>query len=142
MLNPSPMDEFLKQMDLSAVTWLMVNETEGCELTGETSPDRITEVLLQKYPDMKVVLTLGGQGAVYRDSREYLSQPAYPCHSGGHHGGRGYLYRLFLSRPKPKERKRQRRSGWPQWRLPSQFPGREPPFPYRKGSRWRSGCGS
>lgn len=78
MLNPSPMDETLKRMDLSAVTWLMVNETEGCELTGETSPDRITEVLLQKYPDMKVILTLGGKGAVYRDGREYLNQPAFP----------------------------------------------------------------
>ena len=78
MLNPSPMDEALKRMDLSAVTWLMVNETEGCELTGETSPDRITDVLLQKYPDMRVVLTLGGKGAVYRDGREYLNQPSFP----------------------------------------------------------------
>lgn len=78
MLNPSPMDERLKQMDLSAVTWLMVNETEGCEFTGETSPERITEVLVRKYPDMKVILTLGGLGAVYRDSREYLYQPAFP----------------------------------------------------------------
>ena len=78
MLNPSPMDEALKRMDLSAVTWLMVNETEGSELTGETSPDRITDVLLQKYPDMRVVLTLGGKGAVYRDGREYLNQPSFP----------------------------------------------------------------
>ncbi len=62
MLNPSPMDELLKQMDLSGVTWLMVNETEGSELTGETAPDAITEVLFS-LSGTQVVLTLGGQGA-------------------------------------------------------------------------------
>lgn len=78
MLNPSPMDDRLKHTDLSAVTWLMVNETEGYELTGENSPERITDILLRKYPDMRVILTLGGKGAVYRDQREYLKQPAFP----------------------------------------------------------------
>ncbi len=78
MLNPSPMDERLKRMDLSAVTWLMLNETEGREITGEPEPDRITDCLLQRYPDMRVVLTLGEKGAVYRDRAEYLRQPAFP----------------------------------------------------------------
>ena len=78
MLNPSPMDERLKRMDLSAVTWLMLNETEGREITGESEPDRITDCLLQRYPDMRVVLTLGEKGAVYRDRGEYLRQPAFP----------------------------------------------------------------
>lgn len=78
MLNPSPMEERLKGMDLSAVTWLMLNETEGREITGESEPDRITDCLLQRYPDMRVVLTLGEKGAVYRDRGEYLRQPAFP----------------------------------------------------------------
>lgn len=36
LLNASPVDETLKHMDLSGVTWLMVNETEGAEITGES----------------------------------------------------------------------------------------------------------
>ena len=78
MLNPSPMDEALKRMDLSAVTWLMVNETEGREMTGQSDPERIADTLIWKYPEMKVILTLGGQGAIYRDRYESLKQPAFP----------------------------------------------------------------
>ena len=77
LLNPSPMDETLKQMDLSGVSWLMLNETEGCELTGETEPERITETLLGRYPDMKIILTLGGEGALYRERDMMRRQPCY-----------------------------------------------------------------
>lgn len=80
MLNPSPMDDFLKNADLSGVTWLMLNETEGSELTGENDPDRILQVLLSRYPNLQVILTLGGDGAVYGASAcDSIRQPCYPA---------------------------------------------------------------
>lgn len=79
MLNPSPMDESLKKADLSGVTWLMLNETEGWELTGQKEPDRILDALLERYPGMQVILTLGGDGAVWCNNKGRFSQPCFPA---------------------------------------------------------------
>lgn len=78
MLNPSPVDDFLRRADLSGVTWLMLNETEGKEMTGEEEAGRILDCLLGRYPDLQVILTLGGDGAVYRSKDGEISQPCYP----------------------------------------------------------------
>lgn len=67
-LNPSPMDEELRRLDLSAVTYLILNEIEGHALTGEDKPEAICQMLLRKYPKMKIVLTLGSHGVYYRDA--------------------------------------------------------------------------
>ena len=81
LFNPSPMNESLKKTDLSGVTWLMLNETEGNDITGASDPDRITEVLLEKYPQMKVILTLGRKGAVYKSAEECVYQPCFPVNA-------------------------------------------------------------
>ena len=62
--NPSPANERIEQCDLSSVTWLLLNETEGEQLTGEKEPERILSRLCQEYPKMNVVLTLGEQGGM------------------------------------------------------------------------------
>lgn len=77
-LNPSPMDEKLKKTDLSAVTWLILNEIEGVELSGSKQPDVIIDTLLNRYQDMKIILTLGEKGAIYQDSKIRHVQPIYP----------------------------------------------------------------
>ncbi len=66
-LNPSPFDEKITALDLSLVDALIVNETEGCGITGKTSPDDILTDLLSRYPEMKIVLTVGKNGALYAD---------------------------------------------------------------------------
>ena len=77
MLNPSPIDDELLNLDLSAVSWLVLNEIEGRELTGEKEPNKILDNLLEKYPDMKVVLTLGCKGSIYRDRLKEVVQESY-----------------------------------------------------------------
>lgn len=77
MLNPSPMDAGLAGEDLSGVSWLMLNETEGCALTGEQEPERIMRALLSRYPEMQVVLTLGGEGAMMGGGEQILHQPCF-----------------------------------------------------------------
>lgn len=79
MLNPSPMDDYLRQADLTGVTWLMLNETEGHEMTGEEEPKAILDRLTERYPDLCVILTLGGDGAVCRLGKEEITQPCYPA---------------------------------------------------------------
>ena len=76
-LNPSPVREDLKNCDLGCVTWLILNEIEGEALTGEKDPERMADTLLARYPQMKVVLTLGGDGALYRDSEQSFRYGVY-----------------------------------------------------------------
>lgn len=76
-LNPSPVDEALLDMDLGSVSYLLLNEIEGEAFTGSGEPDEICRRLLAKYPGMKVVLTLGGDGILYADAAQTLRQPAF-----------------------------------------------------------------
>lgn len=67
-LNPSPISKELFSYPLELVTWFLLNEIEGGELTGKEQPEEITEELLRRYPQSRVVLTLGRDGVVYRDA--------------------------------------------------------------------------
>ena len=80
VLNPSPMSETLRGCGLEHVDYFLLNELEGAALSGlprETDPDRICDGLLAVYPSARVVLTLGGDGALYADGRERLRQRAF-----------------------------------------------------------------
>jgi len=64
--NPSPYDGKIAACDLSCVDYLLVNETEGAGMSGESQADAILDALHARYPEMNIVLTLGGDGAVYQ----------------------------------------------------------------------------
>lgn len=76
-LNPSPANEVIHQCDLSKIQWLLLNEIEGEWMTGEKEPEGICRELLKTYPDMKVVLTLGSQGVLYRSAKKKCFQGAF-----------------------------------------------------------------
>ncbi len=76
-LNPSPIDENLMKMDLSPVRYLILNEIEGGAITGRKEPEEICRMLLGRYPEMKIVLTLGGDGAMYMDSESTFRQSIF-----------------------------------------------------------------
>ncbi len=78
ILNPSPMDEAIKKCDLHKVTILLLNEIEGEQITGENAPEKILDKLNVFYPDMKVVLTLGGKGSVYQEKEKRCKQEIFP----------------------------------------------------------------
>lgn len=71
--NPSPANSKLPEYPIHYVDTMILNEVEGEQLTGESNTDHILDFLLKKYPEMKVVLTLGEHGAIYadKDCREY-----------------------------------------------------------------------
>lgn len=76
-LNPSPIDENLMKMDLSPVRYLILNEIEGEAITGANVPEEICGALLKKYPEMKIVLTMGGEGALYMDKDSTYRQSIF-----------------------------------------------------------------
>jgi len=77
VLNPSPIADNLKNLPLEKISWFILNEVEGAELSGETEADKIIERLLELYPHAKIVLTLGGDGSMYADKEKTFRQSAY-----------------------------------------------------------------
>lgn len=76
ILNPSPMEAYLKELDLACVDLLFINEIEGDQLTGKQEPEQILKFLKEKYPSSAVVLTLGTKGAFFQKGEERYFQSA------------------------------------------------------------------
>lgn len=77
VLNPSPMDSYLDNCDMNKVSYFLLNEIEGAQLTGEKDLDKVPDKLLEKYPNAKIVLTLGQEGSVYMDKNQTVKQGIY-----------------------------------------------------------------
>ena len=75
-LNAAPMTDEVRDYPLEKLRWLLVNETEGAALSGETAPERIAEALSARCPETALVLTLGADGALYRKCALELFVPA------------------------------------------------------------------
>lgn len=77
VLNPSPIADNLKELPLEKISWFILNEIEGGELSGETDPDKILDKLTELYPHAQIVLTLGGDGSVYCGKGQRIRQQVY-----------------------------------------------------------------
>ena len=78
VLNASPFDTSLLDIDLSGVSWLLVNEIEGGCITGETEPEAILAKLRRNYPEIGVVLTLGKEGSLCAKGEAVIHQSIFP----------------------------------------------------------------
>ena len=78
VLNPSPFDKSLIDAGLDQVDYILLNETEGKQLTGYDAPVDILNAIRAAYPSLKVVLTLGKDGCVYDDGAQRLSHGIFP----------------------------------------------------------------
>ena len=63
-LNPSPYSKALENADFSALDWLLVNEIEAEQISGEKEPDRVWEKLHGQYPSLSLLITLGSLGSI------------------------------------------------------------------------------
>lgn len=77
VLNPSPMNEKITALDLNKITYFMMNEIEGEAITGKNDPDEILDVMMERYPESKVILTLGDKGSCYADKDNRFTQSCY-----------------------------------------------------------------
>jgi len=76
-LNPSPFNEKLDAVDMKKISFFLMNEVEGNQITGLTAPDEIIAEMLKRFPKAKIVLTLGKDGAVYADAEQKHFQPIF-----------------------------------------------------------------
>lgn len=77
ILNPSPYDSALDACDLSKISYFLLNEVEGKQVSGYEEPDRIIETMLAKFPESGIVLTLGENGVIYADKETRVSRPIF-----------------------------------------------------------------
>ena len=77
IVNPSPVDETLLEMDLSMVDYFIMNEIEGHAFTQKEEAKSICEAMQKKYSRCKVALTLGKRGVMYSDAVQSISCEAY-----------------------------------------------------------------
>jgi len=80
-LNPSPFTAELLTWPLDKVTYFLLNEVEGEDMTGEKEPDKILDSMLARWPNCRVVLTLGVQGSMYADQTQRIFQPVVKAHA-------------------------------------------------------------
>ena len=64
VLNPSPYEESLREVDFGKLSWLLVNEVEACQCSGSDAPERAWDVLHARYPGLSVLITLGSAGSI------------------------------------------------------------------------------
>lgn len=76
-LNPSPHSEDMLRLPLHLVDYFILNEIEGNQITGETDPHKILDVMDERYPKASVVLTLGPNGALYSAGGQVYSHGIY-----------------------------------------------------------------
>ena len=81
VLNPSPFDDAMRDVDYAKVSLVFVNETEFAGLAaGRTTEDFIAD-MRRSCPDTRWVVTLGANGSFYFDKDQYCFQPAFPAHA-------------------------------------------------------------
>lgn len=64
VFNASPIDSSLTRIPIDKLSWLMINETEGAALSGSHEPRKMIGILHERYPQVSIVLTLGGDGVM------------------------------------------------------------------------------
>ena len=79
--NPAPMSADVKDMPLECVDYLIVNELEAEDLVDlpeikADEPEKLLAILHDRYPDLKIILTIGDKGVLYKDKEQQLKVAA------------------------------------------------------------------
>ena len=77
VLNPSPFNERLSTLDFNCLTYIIINEVEASAISGCGDIEESLSFIKNKYPHLKIVLTLGDKGSIYTDSDCRLYQAAF-----------------------------------------------------------------
>jgi len=71
--NPAPMTPEIINLPLEKVSLLFVNEIEAMQLSNTKSIDNASKALSTKYPNTKIIMTLGKAGVSYLHQGEQIS---------------------------------------------------------------------
>ncbi len=76
-LNPAPFNEIVARIDLSKLFCIIPNAIESSGYSGSEDYKVFAELIREKYPDLKAVITLGKDGCVYIDKHTEIRQKAF-----------------------------------------------------------------
>lgn len=76
VLNPSPMDEKIEELNLNYVDYFLLNETEALKLSGmdEFDSKKCMEKLIGRFENAGILITLGDKGSIYSDGKINVEQ--------------------------------------------------------------------
>lgn len=74
VFTPAPMNERVREYPIANAEYLILNETEAEGFCGEGSSQEMMRKLSERFPSVKIILTLGEQGAWYRYGKETYFQ--------------------------------------------------------------------
>lgn len=77
VLNPSPMNEKILRLPLELVDTFILNEIEADDICGKIPEDKRVDTLAARFPEAKIVLTLGENGVIYKDRNKKLNHGIY-----------------------------------------------------------------
>ncbi len=77
VFNPSPFAGTL-ELPLELVDWFIMNQHESAQVAGVSTQEEIMEVLTQRFPQARFVMTLGSNGSLYFHKKERHFQGTYP----------------------------------------------------------------
>ena len=77
ILNPSPFNEKINKIDLNKITYIILNKVEAKTISGCDIPEESLTYIKNKFPNIKIVLTLGSKGCIYYDGEERVYQSAF-----------------------------------------------------------------
>lgn len=79
VLNASPINSALLELDFSRLEWLVVNELECSAIARCSDVKQAYEQLKKRYPSIGILLTLGAGGSISWKDGEEICQAAYPA---------------------------------------------------------------
>ncbi len=85
VLNPSPMNEVMLNLDFNKLDYIILNEIEAADILKEKfsidasllSGRDIARTLNERFEKIKIVLTLGEDGSIYSEGGNLIYQPIY-----------------------------------------------------------------
>jgi len=80
VLNPSPMNDEIRKLPIEYVNIFILNEVEArqiLECAPDTDNSELPGLLLQRFPEATIVLTLGGDGSICIDKDSEYRQDIY-----------------------------------------------------------------
>ncbi len=77
ILNPSPINEKITKLDFNMLSYIILNEIEAADISGCPDPYDALDFFKKKYPNLKIMLTLGKNGCVYQDGDKRVAHPIF-----------------------------------------------------------------
>lgn len=74
--NAAPMTDAVQSYPLACLHTLILNEHEGEGLTGKAAPEDIISILVDRYSEIEIILTLGSAGALWVKGTNRIAVPS------------------------------------------------------------------